>query len=56
MPLVRRSSIREPTPTKMQTLTDCAVGIGVVTTRSPLSSVSICQVVVMSPSIDESWA
>ena len=38
---MRRSSPREPTPTKKATLADCAVGMGVVTMRSPLSSVLI---------------
>jgi hypothetical protein len=40
--LVRRSSPREPTPTKTFTLTDCAVGTGVVTTLKPFASLEIC--------------
>ena len=37
-PFVRGSSPRDPAPTKMLMLTDCADGIDVVTTRSPPDS------------------
>src|SRR5438105_7336460 len=47
-PFVRRSSPREPTPTKTLTLTDCAVGMGVVTTRMPLDSVETCHSMVIA--------
>ena len=33
-------------PTKTLTLTDCAVGTGVVTTRKPFASVEICHAMV----------
>src|SRR3970282_838017 len=48
-PLVRTSSAREPAPTNTLTLTDWAVGTGVVTTRRPPSSSLISQVMGMGP-------
>src|SRR3990172_9613498 len=48
-PFVRTSSAREPAPTNTFTLTDCAVGTGVVTTRRPPSSSLISQVIDIGP-------
>src|SRR3989337_2393607 len=49
-PFVRPSSARDPAPTNTLTLTDCAVGTGVVTTRRPPSSSLISGVMVMGSS------
>src|SRR3972149_2319777 len=50
-PLVRSASPREPAHTKTLTLTDWAVGRGVVTTRRPPSRLLISQVALIGASI-----
>ena len=49
IPLMRSASPRDPAPTKRFTLTDCADGIGVVTTRRPSASWVISGVTGMGP-------
>src|SRR2546426_12737520 len=54
-PFVLSASPRDPAPTQTLMLTDCAEGIGVVTTRKPSARVLTSEIRDMHPP-NESWA